>query len=145
MKLLKFILENAQVHVVQQAVKEFNIPGIGYKMRMSIINEFPEYNGRALQFGIDLSNELEAFKVDMIELSRINTEINAIHYKLSTYGKYHPTYKTLTVEHDILVELNNKLGEPITKFLELYKKAQKEKGKKISVVKKKERSFQSPQ
>jgi hypothetical protein len=46
--------------------------------------------------------------------------------------------------HDLLVAMNNQLNQPINDFLKLYKKAQKARNNRISVVKKKERIFQLP-
>lgn len=144
MKLLNYILENAPTYLVQQAVKEFNVKAIGYKMKNSIINAFPEYRGHALQFGVDLSNEFQPFKTDEIALIEINHEIVKIQNQLKVYSKYHETYKTLVSRHDVLVMINNELNKPINEFLKLYKKSQKAKSKKISVVKKRERTFQIP-
>lgn len=144
MKLLKYILENAPAYIVQDAVKKFDVKSIGYSMKQSLINEFPEYRGHSMQFGVDLSNEFDAFKAEQILLMDINTKIQTIQNSLKCYNKYHDRYKSLVAEHDALVVLNNELSKPITEFLKLYKKAQKEKGKAISVRKKKEPRFNIP-
>ena len=144
MTILNFILENAPARLIQESVKEFNVKGIVYKMRNDIINEFPQYRGHAMQFGVDMSEALEEFKTDQILLTDINNQIISIQKKLSLFGKWHPQYLNLCTEHDALVTISNKLNEPIAKFLKLYKKAQKAKGLRLSVVKKSEIHFSQP-
>lgn len=144
MRLLNFILENAPAHIVQEAVREFDIKGIGYKMRMTIINEFPEYRNSPLQFGIDLSNEFKEFQAETIILIDLNNKITQLQNKIRIYSRWHDEYKGMCQEHDLMVELNNRLNEPINKFLKLYKKAQRNKGKRLSVVQKKQRHMAKP-
>ena len=144
MTILNFILENAPAYIVQASVKEFNIKGIPNKMKVSIIGEFPEFNSRPLQFGVAVSDALDEFKTDQITLIELSHKILSIQRRLSFCSKWHPDYSNLCIEHDALVTMSNKLNEPITRFLKLYKKAQKAKGVRLSVVKKKQRHFPQP-
>jgi len=144
MDILNFILENATVKNVQDGVKQFNVRSIAYTMKSQILLSFPEFRGNDLNFGLKISEIFEPFKTDSILANEINHKIVKLQHKMKMYGKWHNDYKGMVVEHDMLVLLNNKLNEPITEFIKLYKKAQKNKGKKISVVKKKELNLPKP-
>lgn len=141
---LDFILTNATPQNVQAAVKRFDVTGLPYTFRQSIINEFPEYKGCGLQLGIDIADVMRQFKSDWMTLQATDLKIRQIQHKLGLLGKYHPDYLQLCIEHDALVILNNELNKPINEFLKLYKKAQRLNGKKLSVVKKREQQFQQP-
>jgi hypothetical protein len=141
---LDFILANATVVNVQDAVKRFDVSGLPYTFRQSILNEFPEYRGCGLQLGIDISTVMAPFKADWSQLQEIDRKIRTIQTKLRLIGKWHTDYLPLCIEHDALVLLNNELNKPINDFLKLYKKAQKKANNKISVRKKSEPQFQQP-
>lgn len=141
---LDFILNNATIQNVQDAVRRFDVTGLPYTFRQSIINDFPEYRGCGLQLGIDIADVMRPFKTDWMTLQSIDLKIRQIQHKLRLLGKWHPDYLQLCAEHDALVTLNNELNKPINDFLKLYKKTQRLNGRKLSVVKKKEQRFQQP-
>ncbi len=136
--ILNFILENAPAYIVQEAVQEFSLIRIAYKMRLRIISQFPELRGQDLSFGIKMSEVFAPFYTEPIFFKEIDGKIGRLEQEMRLLGKWHPEYMSMAIYHDKLVEINNTLNEPITAFLKLYKKAQKKaKGKKISVVNKK--------
>lgn len=139
----QYIIENATPSQVQEAVNSYSIPSICYKMASSISGEF-NIKRNTTSFGIAVSEAMQEFKTDSILLTEVNHQINQLQNRLKVMSKYHTEYLAKCLEHDALVEINNKLSEPITKFLKLYKKAQKEKGKNIRVVKKSEPRINKP-
>src|SRR5690554_4893850 len=140
--ILKYCLENASIKSVQKAVKSFNPKKIAYDLKLHICSEFNLNKGG--EFGVAISNAFEPYKVNQIELVELNREIDNVRRWLKFQGRFHPEYTNKVIEHDALCLMNNTLNEPITQFLKDYKKAQKLKGKKISVKMKKQPNFYNP-
>ena len=141
--ILNFCLEFATTAMVQKAVREFRLVNIAYDLKIYIKSEFTEINDD-LSFGVAVSDAFEKFKTDQILLINVNRDLDAVRNWLKLMGKYHPNYSEKVLLHDALVETNNRLNEPINEFLKLYKKAQKKRGKIISVRMKKQPKFSNP-
>jgi hypothetical protein len=131
--LLNFVLKNSLPKDVKKAVKAFNVLQLGYNLKQCVINEYPNYRGRDLYFGIELLEDLKPYLVDIEKLSTINKEIDKCRRLMKLFGKYHSQYIELAVKHDELVNISNQLCQPITMFIVDYQKAQKEIGVKIKI------------
>lgn len=136
--ILNYILSNAPKEVVQQAVQSFNLSSIGYYLKRSIINDYPKYRNRNGDFGVELANDLRPYSADWSFLQNANRDIDKCRRLMKLFGRHHPRYNELALMHDSLVLANNKMCEPITEFLKLYQKRQKDLGKSFRIVKHKE-------
>lgn len=139
-QVLNYCLENASVKSVQSAVRNNNLSGIAYDMKIYLASEFPELRNDdgsiGLKFGIIVSDAFAKFKTDdHVLASDLLRKIDAKRRLVKILGKHHRDYLKHALEHDQLVSISNALQEPINNFLALYKKAQKRKGKNLSVRK----------
>ena len=142
--IFQFCLENATIKQVQSAVKNYRLIQIAYDLKREIGWAFPEIYKENVRKALLFSSAFRNYNTDPIKMGELNREIDSIQRLLKLFGKFHNDYAALCLAHDSLVIEYNKMNEPITEFLKLYKKTQKLKGKKVSVRKKKEDSFYDP-